>query len=212
MRRTAIKICGITIKEQAVEISRQPIDAMGFVIYNKSPRFIQPADVKAIVNQLPPFIKRVGVLVNESIESVSTIHKTAGLDLIQLSGDESPDYCAELTAKGISWLKTIRVKDQSSLANLSFFENGWILLDAWSKEEFGGTGKSFDWQIISEGIDRSRIVLAGGITPENAAIAIKTVQPYAIDVSSGVENSPGNKSIEKVKKLIKATEDVWEMD
>jgi len=148
-------------------------------------------------------VKTVGVFVNESIADLTEIMLQSGLDLAQLSGDESPDYCRQLTENGISWIRSFRIRDPADLDQTALFPANYILLDAWSDKDFGGTGKTFDWHIIDQLPDRYEIILAGGINLENVEKAIKSVQPYGIDVSSGVEESPGVKSIEKVKALLK---------
>ena len=203
MKRVRVKICGITIKEQALAIAALNVDALGFILYQKSPRYIKPNKIRSIINVLPPFVKTVGVFVNESIADLTEIMLQSGLDLAQLSGDESPDYCRQLTENGISWIRSFRIRDPADLDQTALFPANYILLDAWSDKDFGGTGKTFDWHIIDQLPDRYEIILAGGINIENVEKAIKSVQPYGIDVSSGVEESPGVKSIEKVKALLK---------
>ncbi|MBT3225938.1 MAG: phosphoribosylanthranilate isomerase [Deltaproteobacteria bacterium] len=203
MKRVRVKICGITIKEQALAIAALNVDALGFILYQKSPRYIKPNKIRSIINVLPPFVKTVGVFVNESIADLTEIMLQSGLDLAQLSGDESPDYCRQLTENGISWIRSFRIRDPADLDQTALFPANYILLDAWSDKDFGGTGKTFDWHIIDQLPDRYEIILAGGINLENVEKAIKSVQPYGIDVSSGVEESPGVKSIEKVKALLK---------
>ena len=203
MKRVRVKICGITIKEQALAIAALNVDALGFILYQKSPRYIKPNKIRSIINVLPPFVKTVGVFVNESIADLTEIMLQSGLDLAQLSGDESPDYCRQLTENGISWIRSFRIRDPADLDQTALFPANYILLYAWSDKDFGGTGKTFDWHIIDQLPDRYEIILAGGINLENVEKAIKSVQPYGIDVSSGVEESPGVKSIEKVKALLK---------
>ena len=203
MKRVRVKICGITIKEQALAIAALNVDALGFILYQKSPRYIKPNKIRSIINVLPPFVKTVGVFVNESIADLTEIMLQSGLDLAQLSGDESPDYCRQLPENGISWIRSFRIRDPADLDQTALFPANYILLDAWSDKDFGGTGKTFDWHIIDQLPDRYEIILAGGINLENVEKAIKSVQPYGIDVSSGVEESPGVKSIEKVKALLK---------
>jgi len=202
MRRTKIKICGITQKDQALQIGSMEIDAMGFVLYPPSPRFIEPEKLKQIIPELPPFLKTIGVFVNESIESLISIVRKTGLDMVQLSGDETPEYCVALTLKGISWIKGIRVESEIDFHLLNTFNSNYFLLDAWSEKEYGGTGKTLDWDKIKERKDSKQIILAGGLKPNNVKEAIQKVRPYAIDVSSGVEIEPGIKSLAKVERLI----------
>lgn len=200
-----LKICGITSKEQGITIAQMGADALGFILFPKSPRYLKPEDIKQIVFDLPPFVKTVGVFVNETVDTVGTIMKTTGLDLVQLSGDESKDYCASLTHLSIPWIKGFRVKDQASIDQLSSFRNRYLLLDAWSDDEYGGTGRVFDWNLLNNGtIDKRKLVLAGGINASNVRRAIDHFHPYAIDISSSVEERPGVKSIEKVEKFMAA--------
>ncbi len=203
MKRTRIKICGLTSKEQAVEISLMDVDALGFILYPPSPRYIESEKLTDIIKHLPPFTKSVGIFVNESQENVVSIVRKTGIDLVQLSGDESPEYCNALSDQGIQWIKGLRVKDSTDLENLKHYSSDYFLLDAWSDKEFGGTGKTFDWNLIHKQDKEKKLVLAGGINEKNVQEAIRKVKPYALDVSSGVEISPGNKSIEKVKNLLK---------
>ncbi len=205
MNKTKLKICGITQKNQGIAIAELGVDALGFILYKKSPRYIAPPNIKQIVFDLPPFTKTVGVFVNESITDIVSIVKASGIDLVQLSGDETAYYCQELTNESIPWIKSFRVKNQSSIKDLRSFQNRYILLDAWSDKGFGGTGNVFDWSILKEAaVSNAKLVLAGGINAGNVSEAIKRVNPYAIDVSSGVETSPGVKSLEKVIDFIQA--------
>lgn len=201
-----LKVCGITQKSQALEISNLDVDALGFILYPPSKRNVHLDEVKDIVYDLPPYLKTVGVVVNESIEDIIQISHTSKLDLIQLHGEESPNFCHELTRHGVDWIKVFRVQDDFDFSILAEYPSHNFLLDAWSDQEYGGTGEKFDWEQIAGLSQENRIVLAGGITPENVTEAIQKVQPYGIDISSGVEESPGIKSIEKVKALIKTME------
>ncbi len=205
MRTPKLKICGITIKEQGKAIAELGADALGFVLYPKSPRYITPEDIKQIVFDLPPFVKTVGVFVNETVDTVATLMKRTGLDLVQLSGDESKEYCDSLSSLSIPWIKGFRMKDETSIAQLSSFQNRYLLLDAWSDDEYGGTGQVFDWTLLKHGmIDNQKLVLAGGINATNVKKAIDQFKPYAIDISSGVEEKPGVKSLEKVAEFVTA--------
>lgn len=202
MKRIHIKICGITQIKQATAISQLGVDALGFILYPGSPRYIPPLQIRGIINTLPPFLKTVGVFVNEPVDSMVDIMQQSGLDLAQLSGDESVTTCQQLTEKGINWIPTIRIRGAKDLDAVDFYPGRHILLDAWSKDAYGGTGKAFDWQTLDRVQDRSKIILAGGINAENVQNAIKTVRPYGLDVSSGVEESPGVKSLDKIKALL----------
>ena len=202
MNRPKIKICGITSKLQAVEIASLDVNALGFILYKKSPRYISPTQLKEIIASVPAFTKTVGVFVDEPLEDVVGICQLTTLDMVQLSGAETPEYCTELSRKGISWIKASRIKDAIDVEEISLYQSNCILLDAWSDDEFGGTGKKFDWELVTKLKDKFKIVLAGGINSANVQKAIRPVEPYAIDISSGVEYSPGNKSIFKIRQLL----------
>lgn len=202
MRRVKVKICGITLKEQALEIASLAVDAMGFVLYPASPRYVNPETVGDILKELPPFLKTVGVFVDEVLEKLVEITRKTGLDLVQLNGNESPKYCNLLTLQGISWIKVFRIKDSLDEHAWSIYPSRYFLLDAWSVKDYGGTGKTFSWDLAAEASKNYQIILAGGINSDNIENAISQVKPYGIDVSSGVETAPGIKSIKKINQLL----------
>ena len=197
-----VKICGLTRLDQALAIADLGVDAIGFILYPPSPRYIEPDKIKEIIKGLPPFVKTVGVVVNESIEKITELRDQTGLDLIQLSGDEDTELINQLTSRNIPFLKTVRVKEAADVDKIKDYSVNAVLLDAWSDTDYGGTGKSFDWNLIKPIKEKFQVILAGGIKPENVIEAVRTVSPYAIDVSSGVEIAPGNKSIGLVEKLL----------
>ena len=179
-----IKICGITNLEDALAAIKSGADALGFVFYPHSPRAIDQETARRIVSDLPPFVSAIGVFVDEEIKNLEKIASYAGLDIIQLHGSEPPEYCA-LNRKVI---KAIRVKELSDLDMLSSYSAASaFLLDTYSPDAFGGTGQKFNWDIALEAKRLGRIILAGGLTPDNIEQAIKHVKPFAVDVSSGVE-------------------------
>jgi len=195
-----VKICGITTIEDAVAAVRHGADALGFVFYQKSPRSVEPEAAKSIVKSLPPFITTVGVFVDEDPQIIEEIISYAGLDVIQLHGSEPPEHCS--SHKKV--IKAIRVKELSDLELLdSYQEASAFLLDTYSSESFGGTGQTFNWEIAVEARKYGKIILAGGLTPDNVEQAIKVVTPYGVDVSSGVEGPvKGRKDHTKVKLFI----------
>jgi phosphoribosylanthranilate isomerase len=209
MTRPKIKICGITTVNQAKQIAAMEVNALGFILYKKSPRYIAPTKVKEILQRLSPLIKSVGVFVDEPIEKISNIYQTSGLDTVQLSGGETPEYCQELSQRGVSWIKSFRIKNDVDEEELERYGREYILLDAWSADEFGGTGKTFDWKLIENLQQKFKIILAGGINPNNVAKAVRLLEPYAIDVSSGVETSPGVKSLDKIEQLITRVNELY---
>lgn len=190
-----IKICGIINLEDALMAVEAGADALGFVFFTGSSRYISPDQAAAIIRLLPPFVQTVGLFVNEELAIVNSVADQCGLDLIQLHGEESPDYCATVTRRVI---KAFRVKDESSLDDMPNYRVAGYLLDAWSPVAHGGTGTVFNWDIAAQAAASHTIILAGGLSPENVAGAIAAVQPYAVDVSSGVEATPGKKDARKV--------------
>jgi phosphoribosylanthranilate isomerase len=202
---TKVKICGITNAEDAHAAVEAGADALGFVLYRKSPRYIEPALARQIIMSLPPLVIPVGVFVDEDQQVVRDLMDSCGLALAQLHGNESAIYCKEL---GRTVLKALRVKDRSTFLALAEFRGragvrGFIL-DAFSDEAYGGTGQVIDWQLATEAANVASILLAGGLTPDNVEKAIRVVQPYGVDVSSGVERAPGKKDHEKVRAFIRA--------
>jgi phosphoribosylanthranilate isomerase len=200
MAATKIKICGITNVEDALQAVAAGADALGFVFYAGSPRCVAAEQVRAITDQLPPFISKVGLFVNETRAKIEQMMATAGLNLIQLHGDEQPEDCC---FESYPVIKALRVKSADSLQGLEAYRTSALLLDAWSDEAYGGTGHSFDWQLLRSLSTERPLILAGGLEPQNVAVAIATVNPYAVDVSSGVELMPGRKDHDKVKEFIK---------
>jgi phosphoribosylanthranilate isomerase len=196
-----VKICGITNFDDAAMAAGLGANALGFIFASVSPRNIEPATAKEIIKRLPPFIKTVGVFVNEEIDKIRCIATSCGLDAIQLHGDETPEICEALMPRTI---KAIRVKDDFDTSHLLSYRGKVraFLLDTYSEKAVGGTGKTFNWdkaiEINSIGIP---VILAGGLTPSNIAEAIKKVKPYGVDVNSGIEKSPGIKDHELMKEL-----------
>ncbi len=200
-----VKICGITNAEDAKAAVEAGADALGFVFYRKSPRYAEAEQVKRIVAGLPPFVLPVGVFVNEDVKKVRDLMDGCGLALAQLHGDEDAAYCESL---GRPVLKGIRLRDRGTLLALAEYKGrasvrGFVV-DAFSEETYGGTGLVADWTLAAEAAQAARILLAGGLTPENVGEAIKSVKPYGVDVSSGVEASPGRKDPAKVEAFIHA--------
>ena len=200
-----IKICGITNANDAAQAVASGADALGFVLYRKSPRFVEPATVRELIADLPPFVLSVGVFVNESAEVVRNLMDQCGLSLAQLHGDETAAYCEQL---GRPALKALRLKDRGSFLALAEFQGranirGFVI-DAFSDQAYGGTGHTADWTLAAEAAKAAPILLAGGLTPANVFQAIQSVRPYGVDVSSGVEAAPGRKDPAKVKAFIES--------
>lgn len=195
-----IKICGITNLDDALHACACGADALGLVFYGKSPRCVTPAAAQAIVSALPPFVTTVGLFVNETPQRVRDITAFCGLDVIQLHGDEEPEACDFAPRRSI---KALRVKDAASLTAHARFKTSALLLDAWVPGAYGGTGESFNWELAAEIAKVRPVILAGGLTPGNVAEAVRSVHPYAVDVSSGVEVAAGKKDPEKVAAFIR---------
>jgi phosphoribosylanthranilate isomerase len=197
---TKVKICGITNLEDALLAMDAGADALGFVFCDASPRHVSPEQATGIIRHLPPFIQTVGLFVNESLAHVNETADTCGLDIIQLHGEETPQFCAGVRRRVI---KALRVRDAASLEPMASYRVSAFLLDAWSPSSHGGTGRTFNWDIAADAAGRGRIVLAGGLTADNVADAIHRVGPYGVDVSSGVEATPGSKDAAKTREFIR---------
>jgi phosphoribosylanthranilate isomerase len=193
-----VKICGITNFEDAVAAIDMGADLLGFNFYPKSPRYIAPAEAADIINKLPGFINIVGVFVNASIDHIRKTITQCQLDWVQLHGHESPQFCESFLSLDVRTMKALRVKDRSDIQKAEDYFTDAILLDAFHPEKYGGTGLTFDWNIV--GHIGKRVFLAGGINPDNAAKAVE-LGVYGIDVCSGVEAEPGKKDHKKMKKL-----------
>jgi phosphoribosylanthranilate isomerase len=197
-----VKICGITNLPDAQVAVGAGADALGFNFYEKSPRYVPPATAAEISRSLPPFTLRVGVFVNPAEELVRRAVGECGLNLLQFHGDEPPEFCTQF---GLMSMKAFRVRDAGSLKELPKYQTDAWLLDAYASDTFGGTGEKFNWSLAVEAQKSGRpVFLAGGLTPENVAEAIRQVQPFGVDVSSGVESSPGRKDHGKVRSFIKS--------
>ena len=190
-----VKICGITNLSDARYAVRVGASAMGYIFYPGSPRFISPKSAGIISEGTDRKIKKVGIFVNESMPHIESIIKTASLDLIQLHGDESDEFCQSLSKPVI---RALRLKKGVSVT-MEFPNNVCaLLLDTWSEKSYGGTGKSFDWSLINNHKWNKPIILSGGVNHKIVKDAIKTINPHALDVNSGVELSPGLKDHNKI--------------
>jgi len=195
------KICGITSIEDAQAAVQFGADALGFVFYPSSPRYVRPSDAAVIIRKLPPFVTCVGLFVNASRDMLKKTVSDTGVDLVQFHGDES-EYSCSLSPK--PWIKAIRVGEKTDLAKESKRYNGAnsLLLDTKVMGSYGGTGKIFDWSLVPKNIGKP-IILAGGLDQENVIAAIKMTSPYAVDVSGGVELKKGVKDRAKMQEFIK---------
>lgn len=193
-----VKICGLTNYDDAAAAVDMGADLLGFNFHPESPRFIASEKAAQIINKLPAFADIAGVFVNHSFEKVSEIIELCQLDWIQLHGDETPKFCQSFRSFNVKTMKAIRVRKQADIEGAEDFFTDAILLDAFDPKKYGGTGLTFDWNII--GHINKRVFLAGGINPDNAAKAVE-LGVYGIDVCSGIESRPGKKDHKKMKNL-----------
>jgi phosphoribosylanthranilate isomerase len=196
-----VKICGITNADDAMAAVDFGADALGFVFFEGSPRRISYKDAAAIIRKLPSFVTSVGVFVDETPEKIEEMTSRTGIDVIQLHGNEPPGMCC--FSRRV--IKAIRVKSLESLDPLIHFKDrvSAFLLDTFTPDVFGGTGLIFNWDIAAYAKQYGRIILAGGLTPDNIAEAITRVRPYGVDVSSGVESGKGKKDRNKMELFIR---------
>ena len=204
-REIKVKVCGITNAEDALAAIEAGADALGFIFYEKSPRYVVPAVAANIIAGLPPLVTPVGVFVNEGLATVRSIMETCRLAMAQLHGDENVSYCRELARPA---MKALRLKDRGSLLALAEYQGrggvrGFVL-DTFSELAYGGTGQITDWGLAADVAKSTPILLAGGLTPENVTEAIGIVRPYGVDVSSGVESAPGKKDHAKMRAFVEA--------
>lgn len=198
-----VKICGITRLDDALAAVRLGADALGFNFWPRSKRFVSPEDARAIVARLPAHVTPFGVFVDPTRDDVLRAVETAGVAVAQLHGDEPPALCASLP---VPVVKAIPVTDSHSLAALASYEVDGFLLDSPSPAR-GGSGERFDWALATEAAEVVRVWLAGGLTAENVAEAVRVARPYGVDVASGVESRPGVKDPGKMERFIVAAKE-----
>jgi phosphoribosylanthranilate isomerase len=197
-----VKICGLTRVEDALAAVEAGADALGFMFYAPSPRCVTQQTAARIIDELPPFVAKVGVFVNPAVEEVRQAIADCGLDTLQFHGEESPEFCRQF---GLKVLKAFRVQGPETLKVLPEYSAMAWLLDSFVPGTRGGTGNPFNWDIAAQAVNLGgRVILAGGLTPENVAEAVRRVSPYGLDVSSGVEFAPGKKDAAKIRAFIAA--------
>jgi phosphoribosylanthranilate isomerase len=209
-RRTLVKICGVTSREDASDALAAGADALGFNLFPQSPRHVTARAAREIIGRLPPGVLTVGVFVNAGAPAeVARAAAEAGFAAIQLHGDETPDYCERLgrdpRLEGVEVIKALRVGPGFAPADAALCGTRAVLLDAYVAGEWGGTGRVFDWSVarsVSEIVPR--LFLAGGLRPSNVAAAVRAVRPFAVDVCSGVETAPGRKDAALVRRFVEA--------
>ena len=201
---TRVKMCGITRPQDGLAAAAAGADAIGLVFYAKSPRNVALDQAAAITQALPPFVSSVALFVNPTPAEVDAVLQKVRPDVLQFHGEESPEFCRSF---GVPYLKAARVRPDSDLLQFaaSFADAQGFLLDAWSEAGHGGTGERFDWNLIPANLPKP-LILAGGLTPENVRLAIETVHPWAVDVSSGIEQSKGIKDAARIAAFMKEVE------
>jgi phosphoribosylanthranilate isomerase len=201
-----VKICGITSVRDAMVAVRSGADALGFVFWHGSPRCVDPGMVRALVAALPPFVTTVGLFVDAEPAEVRKTAAAAGVQMVQLHGRERPRQVNGLTDLRV--IKAIRVASAEDLKHLGLYRCEAYLLDSYVKGKPGGTGESFDWELARQASLEGPVLLAGGLNPDNVEEAIRTARPYGVDVSSGVEESPGVKDKQKVREFVRRAKSV----
>jgi phosphoribosylanthranilate isomerase len=196
-----VKICGITNIEDALLATELGADALGFIFVKTSPRHIRPSAARKIIQELPPFVIPVGVVADAEHDEILELIDETGIRCVQLHGNESPKQLAKFP---VPVYKSFRVDKEFNLEILQRYKGSAYLLDTHVDGALGGTGKTFDWDVAIKAKTYGRIILAGGLTPENIAEAVKKVQPYAVDVNSGVESTLGKKDRNKLERLFSA--------
>lgn len=198
---TRVKFCGLTHEEDVTRAVKLGVDALGFVFYAPSTRSVAPDHAAMLTSSVPAFVTRVGLFVNEQPEIIQSIFERTGLNLVQYHGDESPEFC---DAVGLPFIKAFRVRLGIDIQTEidRYPKASGFLLDAYVKGQPGGTGERFDWELIPQ--SDAPIILAGGLSPDNAKDAIEQVAPWALDVSGGIETKPGRKDPDKMMRFMNA--------
>lgn len=201
---TKIKICGITNYEDAMNAVNLGADYLGFNFYKHSPRYIGRVKAEKIIKKLPNKVKKVGIFVNEHINKIIEAIDSCNINIVQLSGDESVDYVLKLkSVLNSKVIKSFRIKKTNDIKNIKCYKTDYVMLDSFKKGFYGGTGIKFDWG-IAKYIDKERLFLSGGLNALNVKAAINKIKPYAVDVCSSIESSPGKKDFEKMREFIEA--------
>lgn len=208
--RTRVKICGITRKQDVIAAANAGADALGFVFYEPSPRYVTPVTARRLANIAAPFVTTTGLFVNPDASYVREVLSEVPLDLLQFHGDESPEFCDSF---GVRWIKAVRVRETDDIKHAfeRYCNASGLLVDAWDQQKYGGTGQSFNWSLIPS-TRPLPLILAGGLASDNVSRAVVQVRPWAVDVSGGVESNKGIKDIEKITDFINEVHRVDETD
>lgn len=207
---TRVKICGLTRMEDARVATEAGADFLGFVFYPPSPRYVDPETARRIIEALghtSSLVRFVGVFVDETLDAMGQIGRRCGLDFIQLHGSEPPEMAAALMTWGLGTIKAFRVRDGAPLDDIARYRVTAYLLDAYVPGQPGGTGIAFDWTLVAQAKAHGPVILAGGLNADNVAEAVRTTDPWGVDVSSGVEAEPGRKDADKMRRFIARAKD-----
>ncbi len=199
--KTIIKVCGLTQVDEALACVELGVQWLGFNCYQESKRYLPPEAIAAIVGKLPPAVQTVGVFVNASAKEIEETLQQTGLHIAQLHGDESPGFAHALQ---VPWFRAFRVADDLAEEEIHSYGQELFLLDAAQTGQYGGTGHAFDWKVATRLRDHGKLLLAGGLRPDNVEEAVFQVRPFGVDVASGVESAPGRKDPQKVANFVTA--------
>lgn len=194
-----VKICGLTNLDDTLDALECGADYLGFNFYPDSPRYIDPLKAKIIFENIPGAIPKVGIFVNADLQTVFDIAVDLELDYLQFHGEEPSEYCNQF---GHPWWKAFRLKNESDLKQIPQYQSEWLLVDSYVEKAFGGTGVVSNWDLAVKAKQYGNLFLSGGLKPDNIEMALQTVKPYAVDVASGIESSPGKKDRYKMDEFI----------
>lgn len=197
---TIIKICGLTNLDDTLDAIDCGADLLGFNFYPDSSRYIDPNEAADILQEIPGGVGKVGIFVNADPQLVSDVAIELELDFLQFHGDEPPAYCNTF---GRPWYKAFRLQEENDLKNIPAYESEWLLVDSYVEKAFGGTGVVSNWDLARQAKAHGKLFLSGGLKPENIEMALGSVRPYAVDVASGVESSPGKKDAPKMEEFVR---------
>lgn len=201
-----VKVCGITNLEDALKVVYYGADAIGFIFHKKSPRYVSPSKARKIIEGLPPFVTPVGVFVNQKERAVRDVCKFTRISTVQFHGDEDTVYCKRF--KDFKIIKAFRIGLDFSPMMVNKYKVDAVLFDAYQEDLYGGTGKTFKWDLIKNEKVNKPVILSGGLNPENIFEGIETIKPFGVDVSSGVEKMPGIKNPKLIRAFFEAIKTV----
>ena len=202
---TQIKICGIAKLEDALAVAEEGVEALGFIFYPHSPRYISPMEARKIIRKIPSCVSTIGVFVNSSVDIIKEISQFCEIRFIQLHGNETPEYCQEFSPHKL--IKTVSLNSEEDLEKLSLYSCRAFLADTRTDTLYGGTGKQGNWNLAEKASQKYPLILSGGLSPNNIDLALKTVSPMAVDINSGVEICPGIKDNFKIREIVQKVQE-----